>query len=87
MVVMMVYLTTSLSRCRPASPARGNNKVAKLKSKMAAEYAAELLNWWKGSRATIRALIYLSITEKYFRRNMESAIIAGMVTNAAIVTR
>ena len=55
----MVYLTTLSSRWRLASPANGDDKAANSKALMAAECAAELSNWSRGSRAFIRALIRL----------------------------
>ena len=85
MVLTMVFLTTSLSQWRLVLPAHGDNKAAKLKAIMAAECATELLNWPKGSRASIRALIPLSIADKYFRCNRAAAIMVEMV--AAILAR
>ena len=54
-----VYLTTLPPRWRLALPAHGDDTTANLKAIMAAECAAELLNWSKESRASIRALICL----------------------------
>ena len=43
-------------------PAHGDNKAVNLKAIMAAKYAAELLNWSKGLRASIRVLVHLCPT-------------------------
>jgi hypothetical protein len=59
MAVTMVYLTTSSSPWRLASRAHSDDKAANSKAIMAAECAAELSNWSRGSRALIRALIRL----------------------------
>ena len=57
--VRMVYLTTLLPTLRLALPAHNNNKTANSEAIMAAECATELLNWLRGPRALIRALICL----------------------------
>ena len=59
MAVTIVYLTTLSSPWRLALSAHGNNKADKLKAMIAAECAAELLNWSNGLRAFVRALIRL----------------------------
>ena len=59
MVVIMVYLATLPSRWRLASPTHHDNKAANLKVIKVVECAAELLNWSKELRASIRALVHL----------------------------
>ena len=80
MGVTMIYLTTLSSRWKLAT-----SKASNLKATTAAECAAELLNWLQESRASIKSLICLCITYKYFCHNMVATIMAVMV--AAILTR
>ena len=61
MTVTVVYLTTS-SQLRLALPSHGDSNVANWEEIMAAECATKLLNWLKGSRASIRALTCLFLT-------------------------
>ena len=56
------YLTTLLSRWRLASPVNCNDKTANSKFIMVVKCLAKFLNWSRGSRASIRALILTSIS-------------------------
>ena len=85
MTVAMVYLATLSSPWRMVSPANGDNTVTNLKDIMATKCAAELLNWLRGSRASIIVLIRLGIANRHIRINRAAITMVGIV--AAVLVR
>ena len=59
MTVTVVYLMTSSSPWKVASPAHGNDKTVELKAIMATKCTDEISNWLNGLRTFVRALIRL----------------------------
>ena len=80
----MAYLATLPSRWRLEAPAHHDNKAVNLKVIIVAECAAELSNWSKGLRASIRALIHLYPISSFAAIGQQSSYSGWPKDNAAL---